>query len=135
LARILLIDDDPVYSDMAKQRLERAGHEVGVHLGPFGATAAAKRPGLDLIILDVFMPALQGPDLIELIHQTKPRVRAKIMFCSSMDEEALRDLAIRHQADGYISKSAARTDFLTAVGDVLQRSAFRTPGNPGETAR
>lgn len=133
MARILLIDDDPVYSDMAKQRLERAGHEVTVHLGPFGATAAAKRPGIDLIILDVFMPALQGPDLIELIHQTRPRVRAKIMFCSSMDEGPLRDLAFRHDAEGYISKSAERNDFLSAVTAVLQRPTYRTPGNPGET--
>jgi two-component system response regulator MprA len=134
LARILLIDDDAVYSDMAKQRLERAGHEVTVHLGPFGATAAAKRPQFDLIILDVFMPALQGPDLIELIRQSKPKVRPKMMFCSSMDEDPLRELAVRHQADGYVSKSASRHDFLSAVEAVLERSFYRRPGNQGETS-
>ena len=42
MANILIIDDDGVYADMTRQRLERAGHHVVVHEGPFGATAAAK---------------------------------------------------------------------------------------------
>jgi DNA-binding NarL/FixJ family response regulator len=122
LARILIIDDDPVYSDLAKQRLERAGHDVEVHLGPFGATVAARKPGLDLIVLDVFMPALEGPDLLELMRQNNPRGMVKVIFCSSMDDGPLRELATRHQADGSVSKSSGRDEFLKAVQAVLERA-------------
>ncbi len=119
MATILIIDDDPVFADMAKQPLERAAHTVHVHIGPFGATVAAKNPALDLIILDIFMPALQGPDLLELIRQRMPGSLPRVVFCSSMDETPLWELATRHQVDGYISKSADRDNFLKAIDQVL----------------
>jgi CheY-like chemotaxis protein len=77
MANILIVDDDPVYSDMTKQRLERAGHRVTVHVGPFGATAAARKPDIDLVILDVFMPGLSGPDLLTLIRQNRAESGAR----------------------------------------------------------
>ena len=43
MATILIIDDDPVFADMAKQRLERATHTVHVHVGPFGEGPAHRR--------------------------------------------------------------------------------------------
>jgi len=118
MAKILIVDDDPVYSDMTKQRLERAGHQVAVQLGPFGATAAAFDPTLDLVILDVFMPALPGPDLLDLMRKND-RVRADVIFCSSMDAAPLERLAREHHAAGAISKSAERHEFIALVSRVL----------------
>ena len=118
MAKILIIDDDPVFSDMTKQRLERAGHRVTVHLGPFGATAAASDGELDLIILDVFMPALSGPDLLEIMRKNQ-RTRAPVIFCSSMDPAPLKKLAAEHRAVGSVSKSAGRTEFIQTVERAL----------------
>jgi two-component system, OmpR family, copper resistance phosphate regulon response regulator CusR len=123
MGKILIIDDDPIYSDMLKERLSRQGHQVAVHLGPFGGSAAAGQPDLDLIILDVFMPGLDGPDLLTLMRKraTGSR-RAKVMFMSSMDAEPLRDLAVRNQADGSLPKSAARAEVLDYVASILTHS-------------
>jgi DNA-binding response OmpR family regulator len=121
MAKILIIDDDPVYSDMTQQRLERAGHEVLVHLGPFGASAAANDSNLDLIVLDVFMPGLAGPDLLELMRKNNMRQRARVVFCSSMDSEPLARLAREHHADASISKAASRSEFLDLIKRVLSR--------------
>ena len=125
VASILIIDDDPVYGDMMKQRLERAGHRVTLHLGPFGATVAARRSGIDLIILDVFMPALGGPDLLELMRQNNPDSPAKVIFCSSMDVGPLRAISELHRADGFIPKSAGRLDLLKLVTSLVK--ARETP--------
>jgi DNA-binding response OmpR family regulator len=119
MGKILIIDDDPIYSDMLKERLLREGHQVTVHLGPFGGTAAAAQPDLDLIILDVFMPGLDGPDLLALMRKRRTTTRAKVIFMSSMDAEPLRELAVRHQADGSLPKSAARAEVLDYVAAVL----------------
>jgi DNA-binding NarL/FixJ family response regulator len=86
---------------------------------------AAKNPALDLIILDIFMPALQGPDLLELIRQRMPGSLPRVLFCSSMDETPLWELAARHQVDGCISKSANREAFLKAIDNVLAQRAHR----------
>lgn len=121
MSKILIIDDDPVFSDMTKQRLERAGHEVEVHLGPFGATVAAGDAALELILLDVFMPGLSGPDLLEVMRRSA-RCRASVVLCSSMDPGPLKELADEHRAAGYISKSVDRAEFIGAIERVLKRS-------------
>ena len=123
MGKILIIDDDPIYSDMLKERLAREGHQASVHLGPFGGTAAAAQPDLDLIILDVFMPGLDGPDLLALIRKRLAATRSptKIMFMSSMDAGPLRELAARHQADGSLPKSAARAEILEYVASLLAK--------------
>ena len=120
MASILIIDDDPVYGDMMRQRLTRAGHEVELHLGPFGGTLAARKEGLDLVILDVFMPGLDGPALLDLMRKDATR-RPRVILCSSMDAGPLEELARRHQADGSIPKAGGRRDLLEHVASVLAR--------------
>jgi DNA-binding response OmpR family regulator len=120
MANILIIDDDPVYAGMMEQRLVRAGHEVELHIGPFGSTSAARRPGLDLVVLDVFMPGLDGPEVLELIRRG-PGARPRVVFCSSMDAEALGELALRHQVNGFIPKSASRQQVLECIEAVLRQ--------------
>jgi DNA-binding response OmpR family regulator len=122
MANILIIDDDLVFAEMIEQRLIRAGHQASVHLGPFGGTIAARRAGLDLIILDVFMPGLDGASLLDLMRRDGTLQRRRVIFCSSMDAELLRSLAVRHQADGWIPKGAGRQQLLNYVEQVLQRS-------------
>jgi DNA-binding response OmpR family regulator len=119
MRNILIIDDDPIYSNMLKERLTRQGHRVTVHVGPFGGTVAAAQPDLDLIILDVFMPGLDGPDLLGLIRKRKDAPQCKVMFMSSMDPEPLRELALRQHADGWLPKSAARAQVLEYVASLL----------------
>jgi DNA-binding response OmpR family regulator len=125
MSKILIIDDDPTYSDMLKERLLREGYQVGVHLGPFGGTVAAADPDLDLIILDVFMPGLDGPDLLALMRKRRASIytSTKIVFMSSMDAEPLRELATRHRADGSLPKSASRAEVLEFVASVLAANA------------
>jgi two-component system, OmpR family, copper resistance phosphate regulon response regulator CusR len=125
VANILIIDDDPVYSDMMRQRLSRAGHNVSVHVGPFGGTLAARKDGLDLIILDVFMPGLDGPSLLDLLRKDGTW-RPKVIFCSSMDSAPLRELARQHQADGSITKAGARHDLMEYIDSVLMRRRANT---------
>jgi DNA-binding response OmpR family regulator len=121
MGKILIIDDDPIYSDMLKERLLREGHHVSVHLGPFGGTAAAAQSDLDLIILDVFMPGLDGPDLLALMRKRKNASQVRVMFMSSMDAEPLKELAARHQADGWLPKSAGRAEVLDYVAALLAK--------------
>jgi CheY-like chemotaxis protein len=120
MASIFIIDDDPVYTDMSRQRLERAGHKVSVHLGPFGATAAVSDKLFDLIVMDVFMPGLSGPDLLGIIRRTSPALRTRILLCSSMDPGPLARIADERGADGSITKAAGRVEFLRAVSQVLE---------------
>ena len=123
MASILIIDDDTNYASMMQQRLERAGHLVSVHIGPFGASKAVTQLGIELVLLDVFMPGLSGPQLLEVMRQNRALGRAKVVFCSSMDPGPLRALADEHQADGFIPKAAERHELLAVVSQVLEGAA------------
>ena len=63
MPRILIIDDDPVYGELTKQRLEILGYEVTFHEGSYGALNEVLKGEHDIVILDVFMPGLDGPKL------------------------------------------------------------------------
>ena len=117
---ILIIDDDESYASMTQQRLERAGYVVSLHIGPFGATKAASQLGIDLVLLDVFMPGLSGPQLLDVMRQNQTVARAKVIFYSSMDPGPLRALAEEHRADGFVPKSAERHELLATVERVLR---------------
>lgn len=121
MANILIIDDDPVYGEMMQQRLTRSGHQTSLHLGPFGGTIAARKAGLDLVILDVFMPGLDGASLLDLMRKEGASC-PRVVFCSSMDPAPLRALAVRHHADGWIPKSAGRQELMDCLDRVLVRA-------------
>jgi DNA-binding response OmpR family regulator len=121
MAHILIIDDDAIYGNMLEQRLTRAGHQANLHLGPFGATIAARKSPCDLIILDVFMPGLDGGSLLDLMKKDGS-IRPKVIFCSSMDTAQLQEFAHRHYADGSIPKSAGRQQLLDYVEHILERN-------------
>jgi CheY-like chemotaxis protein len=119
MANILIIDDDATYAMLTQQRLERAGYSVSLHIGPFGATKAASQLGIDLVLLDVFMPGLSGPQLLDVMRQNRAVAHTKVIFCSSMDPAPLKALAEEHQAEGFVPKSAERHELLATVARVL----------------
>jgi CheY-like chemotaxis protein len=121
MSKVLIIDDDPVYADMTRQRMERAGYRVDVHIGPFGATAAIGDNAYDLVILDVFMPGLAGPDLLSIIRKSEAGAHTRVLLCSSMDPAPLARVAEEHGANGAISKAAGRFEFLQAVDQALAK--------------
>lgn len=119
MARILIVDDDPSFGELARQRLLSMGHTVDFHLGAFGTLNRA-RQGYDAVVLDVYMPALDGTRLIHEIRGTAGLEKIKIVLASSMDPERLRELAAKHGADGFISKSSSKAELVRAVDFVLK---------------
>lgn len=118
MARILIIDDDAAFGELSRLRLITAGHKVDFHLGAFGTLNKAIQ-GYDVLIMDVYMPALSGTRLLREIRRTPGLEGVKVMLVSSMDSEPLGKLAREHGADGFVSKSTNRVDFVSRVEALL----------------
>ena len=67
--KILLVDDSETYRNIARRMLESRGYEVVALRSPFAFGAALTRERPDLALVDAFMPALQGDQLVRLARQ------------------------------------------------------------------
>src|ERR1700682_2561575 len=80
-ARVLIVDDDSRVRDLAKIVLVRAGHDVVAVAGPHDALAALTRqPDINLLLIDVVMPEMNGYDLASEARKIVPA--AKVVFLS-----------------------------------------------------
>jgi len=101
---ILLAEDEEVIRDMAQLGLESIGYTVLT--APDGATALstfrARQDDIDLVIADMVMPCLGGPELFARMKEIDPGVRVIVSSGYSHDQEGRRML--RHGCLGYLQK-------------------------------
>jgi two-component system OmpR family response regulator len=118
MAALLVVDDDAHIREVARFALARAGHTV--ELAGDGAAAAERlaRGGVDLVVLDILMPELDG---LSLCRQLRGRV--PIVFLSSRTEEADRVLGLELGADDYLTKPFSPRELVARVAAVLRRTA------------
>lgn len=121
MARILIIDDDESFGELMRRRLEKARHEPTFKASPFGSLNELRKGAYDLVVIDINMPALDGTNLVRLIHETSGIRHTKILLCSSVDLDELRQLSMVLMADGYISKSATTAEIEDKVNELLRR--------------
>lgn len=107
--RILVAEDDPASRLVAKSLLERDGHAVtAVARGDEALELAIREEGrFDLIVLDVEMPGLTGPEVAERLRQRErenvsPRARIAVLTAHAMKGDRERFLGAG--LDGYLEK-------------------------------
>src|SRR6476646_8799117 len=117
MAAVLVVDDDAHIREVARFALARAGHTV--ELADDGAAAADRidRGGLDLVVLDILMPELDG---LTLCRQLRGRV--PIVFLSSRSEEADRVLGLDLGADDYVTKPFSVVAVMSRIRALLRRT-------------
>lgn len=124
--RILCVDDDEKHLDAVRQILENEGYEVHSNSKGIGTSKMVIDLSPDLILLDVNMPTLSGDHLLSILKRNKLSAGIPIVFYSGNDETALRELASRLGAAGYIRKGnpAALRNKVAA----FLRACPRAPG-------
>jgi len=85
MARILVVDDEPLIRGFLRKCLENLGHEV-VELGDgkHASRTHAEHP-VDLMITDLFMPDRDGLQTIFELHQNSPELRIIAISGGAMD--------------------------------------------------
>ncbi len=127
--RILVIEDDRDIAHLVELHLGDAGYEVAVvNDGTTGLEAAVSKP-FDLIILDLFLPGVDGMDICR-------RVRARpsytpILMLTSRSSEIDRVLGLEMGADDYLTKPFSIPELLARVKALFRREeAIRSEASP-----
>ncbi|AAS81123.1 MULTISPECIES: response regulator transcription factor [Thermus] len=116
MARILVIEDEPLVGHMLRRFLERAGHEVvWAPNGEVGLRRLAE--GFDLVVCDLIMPGIPGEEVIRRIREEAgPPVLA---VSASVSRESQRR-ALEAGAQAFLGKPFEAQAFLRVVEGLLR---------------
>lgn len=112
---LLVVDDEPMVADVTRRILERLGHTVRVSTRPEEVSTLWSEMGhsVDLVICDVAMAPLRGPDLIAQLSQShKP---PKVLFITGYSEEALHS-ELSHPV---LAKPFTASTLSRAIDDIV----------------
>jgi DNA-binding NarL/FixJ family response regulator len=124
-ARILIADDHQLLADACKNLLEPEFLVVGVVTDgrDLADAVAAFKP--DIILLDIYMPRLNGLDAGEQVKKKHPAI--KIIFLTMTLAADIAAEAFRRGASGYILKQSAGAELLVAVRKVNRGESYLSP--------
>lgn len=114
--RVLVIDDDTLFLEIARAALTRCGYRVEVVSDPREGVNRAIETRFDLILLDLVMPGLQGEEVLRLL---KPIGGQRIVVVSAHSAPAYRSRARDLGAVGYLEKPISAQDLCRVVGEML----------------
>jgi DNA-binding response OmpR family regulator len=119
-ARVLVVDDEPLYASAVAARLRDADFEVNVAQDGQRALETFAREHFDLVLLDVMLPGINGLDVAAQIrrHSDVP-----IVVMSGFVDRERRLRAFDEGADDYISKNIDFDETVRRIQAVLRRSA------------
>lgn len=115
---ILLADDDIELSGLLKEYFESEGFLV--RLAPDGITALeeARKPGLDLVVLDVMMPGMNGMDVLKELRRDS---RLPVIMLTARGDDMDRILGLELGADDYVPKPCNPRELLARIRAVMRR--------------
>src|SRR5574339_184522 len=118
---ILVVDDEPGIALLCKRILSRAGYEVISETDPRIAIEHLQHTHIDLLLVDIRMPEVDGFDVISRARMAQPDVAALIMTGFGTVETAIR--ALRQGVDGLLLKPFNKSEeLLQAVQQALADS-------------
>jgi PAS domain S-box-containing protein len=117
-ATVLLVEDDDSVREVARKALERGGFRVLATGGGADALAVfrSRRDEVDLVVTDVMMPGMSGPELLETLAAISPGVR--VLFISGYPDTVLRRCPSECRVE-LIAKPFAPADLVRRVTEML----------------
>ena len=129
--RVLIGDDHRIVREGLKQILADAPDVVVVAEAQSGpevleqVAALQGRTGLDLVLLDIALPGIDGLDVLQALKREHPKL--PVLMLSTYPEKQYAVRCIKLGASGYLNKSADPDDMLAAVRKVAAGGVFLTP--------
>ena len=116
--KVLVVDDEPGIAALCKRVLSRAGYDVVALTDPRAAIEHLQQHRLDLLVVDIRMPEVDGFDVISRAQMVQPDIAVLVMTGFGTVETAIR--ALRQGVDGLLLKPFERSDeLLSSVRQVL----------------
>ena len=116
--RILLVEDEESVRDIVSQMLSAIGYDVKVAESAGHALSILAQGCIDLVVSDVIMPDMRGPDLYQSALLKQPDLKA--LFVSGYSEDLTTELTANSANVGYLSKPFTLAQLRSALGNLTE---------------
>jgi len=118
-------------AELCKKLLESEFDVVGIVTNGRALVRVATELKPDVVLVDVAMPLLNGLDAGQQVKQALPGV--KLLYLTMNPDPEIAAEAFRRGGSGYLLKTCATTDMVTAVRDVLRGKTYMSRTLPKDT--
>lgn len=119
--RILLVEDDPKDIKLMRAYLQEPEYRLTVaSRGDEALTLAEQRP-IDLIILDVMLPDMNGFEICKRLKNQEITRRVPVIFTTSLGDVDNRIQGIEVEGDGYLVKPVERRELWTKIQVLVRK--------------
>lgn len=123
---ILIVEDDRNISKLVKYNLEKAGYQCHAVVTGEEGFAVLDKEKINLIILDVMLPKMDGFEVCRIIKQEDIYSHIPIIMLTARAEEIDRIVGLELGADDYIAKPFSPRELVLRVKAILKRSVVKT---------
>jgi len=119
---ILVVEDDPSITLGLEMNLEAEGYEVTIAVDGEDGLARAVSANVDLVILDVMLPKMNGFEVVKAIRSQGNHV--PVVMLSARGAEMDKVMGLELGAEDYITKPFSLAELLARVKAVLRRDGI-----------
>jgi DNA-binding NarL/FixJ family response regulator len=123
--RVILADDHLLVLDALKNLLEPEFEVVGRFMDGHTLVEEAEKLNPNVVVLDIGMPTMNGLNAGQRLKKVMPTV--KLIYLTMNQDPDMAAEAFRLGASGFVVKSAAASELLQALREVVRGGAYVTP--------
>ncbi|HEV8296104.1 MAG TPA: response regulator transcription factor [Acidimicrobiales bacterium] len=121
-AHVLIVDDEPSFTDALTVGLEREGFRVTVAADGVRALASFRADEPDLVLLDLMLPGLSG---LDVCREMRAMSAVPIIMVTAKGEEVDAVVGLEVGADDYVTKPYRLRELVARMRAVLRRAELR----------
>lgn len=106
MGTILIVDDEPQACQILSRLIRHLGHKTAWKTGGADALAYIDEAGVDLLILDVMMPGMDGMEVLRRLRSDPKTEKLPVVMFSAVADRSFIDEAIRKGATDYWIKAS-----------------------------
>ena len=127
MAKILIVDDEPRIRDLIREHLQFAGYTCAEAGDGAAALTALGQGGIDLVILDIMMPFMDGMTCLREMRSRK--INTPVIMLTARSEEYDKLAGLEGGADDYVVKPFSPRELVARVKAVLGRTMPKADGS------
>ena len=126
MTSVLVVDDEPSFTEALTVGLRREGFEVRTAADGRAALAEISEAEPDLVLLDVMLPGMSG---LDVCREIRKQSRVPLIMVTARGEEIDAVVGLEVGADDYVAKPYRMRELVARMRAVLRRASGQPPEN------